>query len=113
MKDIELTDTQIALLIKQALEMNANIIASASQIFNQELKPHSQKQVRRHFLDIYETYNKQLLHLIFPGIFLITQIRLDPLGIILLSYLMSMILSSLFFVMVLFMQVFLEKDLKE
>ena len=60
MKDIELTDTQIALLIKGALEMNANIIATASQIFNQELKPHSQKQVRHHFVNVYKTYNKQI-----------------------------------------------------
>ena len=60
MRDIELTDTQIALLIKGALEMNAGIIATASQIFNQELKPHSQKQVRRHFVNVYKTYNKQI-----------------------------------------------------
>ena len=60
MKDIELTDAQIALLIKRALEMNANIIAIASQIFNKELEPSSQKLVRRHFLEIYETYNKQI-----------------------------------------------------
>ena len=60
MKDIELTDTQITLLIKGALEMNADIIATASQIFNKELKPSSQKQVRRHFVNVYKTYNKQI-----------------------------------------------------
>jgi len=45
----ELNDTQIALIIKNALEFNATIIASASMIYKQDLKQYSRQKAYNGF----------------------------------------------------------------
>jgi hypothetical protein len=55
-----LTDTQIALMMKAALEYNAAIIAHASMIYGKELSEEQRKQSGADFLNTQRVYAKKI-----------------------------------------------------
>ena len=63
----ELTDTQIALIIKAALEYNASIIAGASSIFKQDVTQKTRKRLKQDFLRIAKQYDKHILTILKMG----------------------------------------------
>lgn len=62
--DVELTDTQIALMIKAALEFNATVISNASFVYGQQFKPHTRKAFVKQFHTQCKEYQKQLERII-------------------------------------------------
>lgn len=60
MNEKNLSDTQIALLIKNALEYNASIIAMASQIYRQDLKPSYRQRVARQIMKRAKIYGEDI-----------------------------------------------------
>ena len=56
MKKNKLNDTQIALLIKLALEFNASIIANASVLYNQDYNKQSRDKIIDNFKNISDEY---------------------------------------------------------
>jgi len=55
-----LNDTQIALIIKLALEYNAAIINFASQIYGQDIKPHRRTQAQKDLIKYGKEYNEKV-----------------------------------------------------
>lgn len=56
----ELTDTQIMLILKQALDYNAEIVKAASFIYGQELKQSARQKLYRDFRKTAQDYGKRI-----------------------------------------------------
>lgn len=61
MKEIpELTDTQIMLIMKNALDYNAEVVKACSFIYGQDLKPNVRKRIHSDFKKLVRDYAKNL-----------------------------------------------------
>lgn len=58
MKD--LTDAQLALIIKAALDYNAFVISHASFIYGQDMKPNVRKTMRNNLVQLSKDYTKTI-----------------------------------------------------
>lgn len=67
LEEVTLTDTQIALLIKAALDNNAYLIQFASFVYGQDFKPHVRKRIGNDFLKAWKNYEKIVKNILEEG----------------------------------------------
>lgn len=56
----ELNDTKIALLLKNALEYNAETVKTASFIYGQDIAPKQRRRLYKEFVKLQEKYDRRI-----------------------------------------------------